>query len=89
MKNQKHPHQLEYDNTVKSVKQARKDLDNVITNIKNLNRSRENSLSITKIEEGIMWLGKELKRLGEQNPYPDSYNPENTKIEPTADGLKN
>ena len=29
-----------------------------------------------------------LKRLNEPNPYPDSYNPSNAKIEPTADGLK-
>lgn len=29
-----------------------------------------------------------LKRLGEANPYPDSYNPDNAKIEPTVDGLK-
>lgn len=89
MDNQKKPRELDFYNTVKQVKQARKDLDVIITNIKNLNRSRENSLAITKIEEGIMWLGKELKRLGEENPYPDSYNPQNTKIEPTADGLKN
>ena len=29
-----------------------------------------------------------LKRLGNENPYPQSYNPENTEVEPTADGLK-
>lgn len=78
-----------YDENVKAVKQARKDLDAILSNIISLPKSRETSLTITKIEEGIMWLGKELKRLGEQNPYPDSYDPTNTKIEPTADGLKN
>ena len=81
--------QKNYDNNVKAVKQARKDLDKILTDIKLLPRSRETSLTITKIEEGIMWLGKDLKRLGEENPYPDSYDPTNTKIEPTADGLKN
>jgi len=35
-----------------------------------------------------MWLGMDLKRLNEANPYPDSYKPENDKIAPTADGLK-
>jgi len=36
-----------------------------------------------------MWLGMDLKRLNEVNPYPSSKDP-NTgdKIEPTADGLK-
>ena len=81
--------QQNYDENVKAIKQARKDLDLVITNILELPRSRETDLCCTKIEEGIMWLGKELKRLGESNPYPDSYDPTNTKIEPTADGLKN
>ena len=35
-----------------------------------------------------MWLGMDLKRLNEPNPYPDSYNPENAKIAPTADNMK-
>ena len=50
--------------------------------------SRERSLSITKLQEAIMWLGMDLKRLNEENPYPDSYNPNNDRIAPTADGLK-
>ena len=36
-----------------------------------------------------MWLGMELKRMGEENPYPSSKDPNSgDKIEPTADGLK-
>jgi len=51
--------------------------------------SRENSLAITKLQEGVMWLGMNLKRLGEANPYPSSKDETTgTKIEPTADGLK-
>lgn len=73
---------------VKDTKQCRKDLDEVLQKVKQLNSSRETSLAITKIQEGIMWLGMNLKRLNEPNPYPDSYNPSNAKIEPTADGLK-
>lgn len=42
-----------------------------------------------------MWLGMELKRINDAtgapetaNPYPNSKDPTNTKIDPTADGLK-
>lgn len=73
---------------VKSDKAARRDLDAQLQRIKELPPSRERSLAITKLQEAIMWLGMDLKRLNEPNPYPESKNPENTKIEPTADGLK-
>lgn len=56
--------------------------------LKDLPKSRERSLAITKLQEAIMWLGMDLKRLNEDNPYPDSYDPTNTKIAPTADNLK-
>lgn len=36
-----------------------------------------------------MWLGMDLKRLGNENPYPSSKDPSTgDKIEPTADNLK-
>lgn len=74
---------------VTDVKQLRQDIDALIQRTKALPPSRETSLSITKLQEGVMWLGMELKRLGEANPYPSSKDP-NTgdKIEPTADNLK-
>lgn len=51
--------------------------------------SRETSLSITKLQEGVMWLGMNLKRLGAINPYPSSKDPSTGSIvEPTADGMK-
>lgn len=50
--------------------------------------SRERSLAITKLQEAIMWLGMDLKSIGATNPYPNSYNPSNAIIDPTADGLK-
>jgi hypothetical protein len=56
--------------------------------------SRERSLAVTKVQEAIMWLGMDLKAQheegveGVENPYPHSYNPESSRIEPTADGLK-
>jgi hypothetical protein len=73
---------------VKCNKQLRVSLDVELQNLKKLNKSRERILSITKLQEAIMWLGMDLKRLNEPNPYPDSYKPDNDKIAPTADGLK-
>ncbi len=74
---------------VQKVKQFRQSGDQLIQQVKDLPPSRELSLAITKFQEGIMWLGMELKRMNEPNPYPSSKDP-NTgdKIEPTADNLK-
>lgn len=80
--------QQRYDAEVKATKQLRQDTDKCIQAAKDLPISRETSLAITKLQEGVMWLGMNLKRLGGVNPYPNSYNPDNTKIEPTADNLK-
>lgn len=74
---------------VQKIKQLRQDGDSLIQRVKSLPPSRELSLVVTKLQEGVMWLGMELKRMNEPNPYPSSKDP-NTgdKIEPTADGLK-
>lgn len=70
-------------------KQLRKDIDEQIQKIKELSASRERSLAITKLQEGVMWLGMDLKRLNKPNPYPSSKDPSTgSVIEPTADGLK-
>lgn len=70
-------------------KQLRKDLDSKIQEVRNLPNSRERALCITKLQEAVMWLGMDLKRLNEPNPYPSSKDPSTgTRIEPTADGLK-
>lgn len=70
-------------------KQLRKDIDEQIQKIKELPASRERSLAITKLQEGVMWLGVDLKRLDEPIPYPSSKDPSTgSVIEPTADGLK-
>ena len=81
------------------TKQFRKDLDGVLQRLKtsgdpknphpHARASRERSLAITKLQEAIMWLGMDLKDIGETpNPYPHSYDPSSPVIEPTADGLK-
>lgn len=70
-------------------KQLRKDLDEKIQEVKNLPVSRERSICITKLQEAVMWLGMDLKRLNADNPYPSSKDPSTgDKIEPTADGLR-
>lgn len=89
---------------IKTNKQFRVDLDSVLQQIKSasdnrktpeknpsdapIRSSRERSIVITKLQEAIMWLGMDLKDLDAPNPYPNSYNPSNTIVEKTADGLK-
>lgn len=80
---------ISYEQEVIENKRLRKEIDEKIQQVKNLPPSRERSLAVTKLQEGVMWLGMDLKRLGEKNPYPSSKDPETgTQIEPTADGLK-
>lgn len=70
-------------------KALRKNIDEIIQEVKELPLSRERSLAITKLQEAVMWLGMDLKRLGNENPYPSSKDPSTGNIiEPTADGLK-
>lgn len=77
------------DNAIVETKEFRVALDVVLQRIKESSRkSRERSLVVTKLQEAIMWLGMDLKELGTENPYPNSYKPENTTVDPTADGLK-
>lgn len=73
---------------VPAIKQLRKDTDDIIQRVRGLEPCRETSLVITKLQEAVMWLGMDLKRLNQPNPYPESKNPESMRIEPTADGLK-
>ena len=79
---------------VTSLKQYRKDIDGQIGKLKLWPPTRERALAVTKLQEAVMWLGMDLKRIGEANPgmvanpYPHSKDPSNTVIDPTADGLK-
>lgn len=76
------------------AKRLRKEIDLHIQELKNQPPSRERALVITKLQEAVMWLGMDLKRINEENPgvvenpYPNSKDPSNTKVHPTADGLK-
>lgn len=84
-------------------KELRRDIDGIIQTLKKscekdftglrnpdhpIRSSRERSLAITKLQEAVMWLGMDLKSIGTDNPYPNSKDPTNTTIDPTADGLK-
>lgn len=73
---------------VMETKAQRLDIDAIIQRVKAMPPSRERSLAITKLQEGVMWLGMELKRQGEANPYPNSKDPTSPVIDKTADGLK-
>lgn len=76
-------------NEIVANKKLRKELDEKIQEIKALPASRERSVAITKLQDAVMWLGRDLKRLGNENPYPSSKDPSTgDKIEPTADNLK-
>jgi hypothetical protein len=78
----------EHEATIQFVKGLRVGFDENLQKLKQLPESVELQIAATRIKEGIMWLGMELKRLGEANPYPNSYNAENATVDPTADGLK-
>ena len=80
---------MTYEQEVTGDKALRKNIDGTIQLVKEMPPSRERSLAITKLQEAVMWLGMDLKRLGTENPYPSSKDPTTgTKIEPTADNLK-
>jgi len=70
------------------TKQLRKDIDDVIQGIRALPLGKESALALTKCQEGLMWLGMNLKQLGNPNPYPNSRDTSNTTVDPTSEGLK-
>ena len=83
--------------TIIETKLLRKGIDEQIQHLKIAEftrRSRERSLAITKLQEAVMWLGMDLKDISDsgvvkiENPYPNSKDPTNAIIDPTADGLK-
>lgn len=80
---------MDLEKEIPAIKQLRKEGDELIQKVKELEPCRETSIVITKLQEAVMWLGMDLKRLNDTNPYPSSKDPNTgTKIEPTADGLK-
>ena len=74
---------------IPKIKQLRKDIDDVIQRVKKLDSCKEVSICVTKLQEAVMWLGMDLKRINDTNPYPSSKDSSTgTKIDHTADNLK-
>jgi hypothetical protein len=89
---------------IQTAKQFRKDADELLQRMKDHNRSlgqhtdmaaddiweamAQHTLSIRNLESCIMRQGMALKYIGNPDPYPNSKDPGNTIVEPTADGLK-
>jgi hypothetical protein len=82
------------DASIVTNKELRRDIDVLIQQLKSAAPSRERALAITKLQEAVMWLGMDLKRIADArpevlpNPYPNSKDPSNTTVDPTADKLK-
>lgn len=76
------------DEEIQHDKRIRVKGDVIIQDIKDLPPSAERTLAMRKFQEGVMWMGMDLKRLGTPNPYPNSRDATNTIVDPTADGLK-
>lgn len=78
---------------MKSLKQHRKDINGQIGKLKLWPPTCERALAVTKLQEAVMWLSMDLKRIGEANPgmvanpYPHSKDPSSAVIDPAADGL--
>lgn len=69
-----------------AVRSVREILDMIFSSMQKVTPSREVSLAITNLQESKMWLGKLLQEIiPGKNPYPESKNPGNEKIEPTAE----
>ena len=68
-----------------ATKTLRKDLREQLRLLEIIPQRRETALAKTKLQEAIMWLGQNLRALDEENPYPESDNPENTIIAPEAE----
>ena len=45
-----------------NVEELKKDFDNLLAKVEQLPRTRELSLVITKLEEGTMWLEREIRK---------------------------
>lgn len=96
--------QTEAEDRIKQSKGWRQGLDVILQQMKDQIKTerqgpptedgRHLALSVTHLEDVIMRQGMRMKCINEQspgsaeNPYPESYNPANAKVEPTADGIK-
>jgi hypothetical protein len=92
------------DEFVKQSKDWRKRMDDILQEMKERQakeraagaseHARHLSLSITHLEDAIMRQGMRMKAINEAapgsapDPYPTSYDPTTSKVEPTSGGIK-
>ena len=84
-------------------KKWRKTFDGILQEMKDQQRSeherhdsgRHLAIAITELENVIMRLGKRMQEIDKtnpseqsKNPYPQSYNPDNARVDPQPEGLK-
>ena len=72
---------MDKDQEIISTKQRGADIVAILQAVKELPPSREVSITITKLQESVMWLGMNLKRINEAapgaspNPHPKQQRP--------------
>lgn len=66
----------------KALRRALTDLGDLLN--KSPVKSRNRSIAYTAIEDAVMRLGKDLQECDVPNPYPNSRDTSNTKVDPTA-----
>lgn len=83
-------HEWHRQEAVRLDKTLRGDIDTIVQRLRAqaTHTSDERQSAIHYLLIGIMWLGMDLKALGEANPYPNSRDASNIVVDPTADGLK-
>lgn len=70
------------------TKQLRKDLDDIIQKLRAQPCCEEVQHARHYATNTLMWLGMNLKRLGNPNPYPNSRDTSNAIVDKTDAGLK-
>ena len=70
------------------LKDQRVRIDALVQELKKTKSSAEETLSYRFLQQAKHYLGEALSEIGAQNPYPNSMNPSNTIVDPTADVAK-
>lgn len=73
---------------MQQIKEIRQHLDHLMIQTKNYPNNREVASAYTNTQRCSMWLGQVLAAQKEPNPYPNSTDISNEKIEPRADQSK-
>lgn len=70
------------------VKKYRVEIDSLIQRVGATKSNAEETLAFRALQQAKHWLGESLSILGAQYPYPNSKDPSNTIVDPTADVAK-